>query len=1397
MSRLLKSKEIAPGGQIIEIGCAALWRQNGDFMKRRISLLICISLLLACIAPALVSCGGGTQPSYTGMSAGRTKEAALLMGDAPEEVYLAADNTPKLPQNAQGGVIVGDYDGRISDVSKSDPFGIFEQGGVSNINGMLTDMLQLVDDKKRDICMAVPGKDFYLNVHIDNPDGFEILSFTLNGEKYSSYMFEEGSDLENLVLKVKVPAASGIYEYTIDAIKYVDGEAIKDVRMDGDKTIKIAAGSVNGVAVTAEDVSFSTDKLTLTAILSDPDGLVASSGGFVKAYLFDGKKITGGTPLSAGENELSFEGLEKNTLYQLAVIGCYYDAYLGENTSLDNLPSYIPFSTPWVADYLYQNVFFTDNDVIFSEIEIGKEGIEFSPKISATGCNIVGYELYDYGKSALKSSYSGETTSISGLLSGVPYTLVMNYEVGGKGGCAVISFVTEAKVAPQFFFDGVKAEADSITLTPAIIDEDGTLIAHKAELYRDGVLLSPDEAGGSVYGGLDDLTEYVAKITYTYNLQDGKGEREGVISETLITPPYLAVTDITLVNTEAVMATDSINLQITLDNPRGLTVKSLIISGKNFTVLPMSTPTTVYAYAPEAAGFEGGEVILSVDYVIVDVSGNEFKAPPASSDECPVFVNGNIDLVSVEVTDGDFEEIKWRFPNEESFLRLTFHNPTGYEVYGATVNGTAISQAVMGESADVWYLPLAGIYTGRCEFTLTDFSIRNDHVDTKRLVYANNVASVYTTADSEIHYVDSPDDLEEMTDGYYYKLAGDLDMSGLAHTQRELSGVFDGGGHSITGLLEFGTTHRNEELYYGIFSDANGVIENLSVEGVAYAITLSKIFDTDGVGFGIYYGGLVSRISASNHIVIEDCSVSGSVTLVNNAGGNIYGGGILGYSYGGAEIYGSSSDLDITAEGGVTVVAGIVGAYVGDVAASGCENSGNLTSSGNSTAFAAGILGEGFAKHIEDCENSGKIKAQGLAAGIAIEAMGAVAYCENSGEITSLKGNCAGIVVKASASVIGCKNSGKIVGEGNSAGIVVEANSSILSNKISDCENSGEVSVNATSAKAAGIAVSSTSIDIIDCLNTGRIVAKYYNASGIVDSSQADVENCVNRGEVVSEVYASGIGNHIQTAKNCKNYGKVIGGSYSSGIADNVKNAVSCVNYGEIVGNSYSAGIASYGTNFTECINYGKIRAGHSALGIGVSNSKNGKIYRCVNYGELSSEHAAAGIASSNTQYIEECANYGKIDASYSAAGISLDFTYRILNCANYGNITSGYQAYGLASNATIIESSLNAAEVYASYTSVGAVGVVVESMKGVLNVGSLRDSEMAQEKAALVISASGASVSGSYTLNSYGSGDVRCNESDLSSESFYTVSLGWSSSIWNLSGSRAELVWILRLSAE
>ena len=186
-----------------------------------------------------------------------------------------------------------------------------------------------VDAESEYLYYSKPNEDIYITVHVNNPGEFEILSFTLNGVKYSSYMFEEGSDLENLVLKINVGDADGVVEYTIDAIKYVEGTKIKDVLMEGDKTVSVA---ITPDAPTSEitDVNIGISDIGFNASLNDEKNLVNTSGEDYFAVICNNDTIVEKKIISSKDKtSISFTGLDPDTTYRYAIIGVY-DAIDGE-----------------------------------------------------------------------------------------------------------------------------------------------------------------------------------------------------------------------------------------------------------------------------------------------------------------------------------------------------------------------------------------------------------------------------------------------------------------------------------------------------------------------------------------------------------------------------------------------------------------------------------------------------------------------------------------------------------------------------------------------------------------------------------------------------------------------------------------------------------------------------------------------------------------------------------------------------------------------------------------------------------------------------------------------------------------------------------------------------------
>ena len=134
------------------------------------------------------------------------------------------------------------------------------------------------------------NETFFVSVKLANPDNFVILSFTLNGVFYQSFQFEDGSDSETLILEVTAGEEPGLKEYTIDAIKYIDGTDIKDVFMEGDKTIKVGVRHEREVSAETTIVTKELTSASIEVVIEDINNLTAQSEGLILDILFKVKQ---------------------------------------------------------------------------------------------------------------------------------------------------------------------------------------------------------------------------------------------------------------------------------------------------------------------------------------------------------------------------------------------------------------------------------------------------------------------------------------------------------------------------------------------------------------------------------------------------------------------------------------------------------------------------------------------------------------------------------------------------------------------------------------------------------------------------------------------------------------------------------------------------------------------------------------------------------------------------------------------------------------------------------------------------------------------------------------------------------------------------------------------------
>lgn len=360
---------------------------------------------------------------------------------------------------------------------------------------------------------ADQNENFYITVHIDNPDNFEIVSFTLNGKKYSSYMFEDGSDMENLILKCNVGDATGIIEYTIDAIKYIDGTTIKDVKLNGNRTVRVGVAMEDPIYYNST-VGNDFDSISVAVILSDRYNIQPSKRGRFFMRLYYGNITIEEINIPFGEPFVyTFNNLQVNTSYTLKIYG-EFDSFDGRGMTMNLIDSIVVS---------------TDN---FASINVSD--------ISLTGANyIVNWndtlKDFDTGKIAL---YVGDQKiqdivksqgTFDNLLTDTTYTIKAECEIKGKSYTQEMQFTTQkAKVLLEQ--TDLIQKLHSVGGTFAITDTFNNGKITKIELYHKDKLLSTVEGKSTVlFENLDVPYTYQLKVTYTFDLKDGKGTQ--ILSE--------------------------------------------------------------------------------------------------------------------------------------------------------------------------------------------------------------------------------------------------------------------------------------------------------------------------------------------------------------------------------------------------------------------------------------------------------------------------------------------------------------------------------------------------------------------------------------------------------------------------------------------------------------------------------------------------------------------------------------------------------------------------------------------------------------------------------------------------------------------------------------------------
>ena len=297
---------------------------------------------------------------------------------------------------------------------------------------------------------------------------------------------------------------------SIDGIKYIDGTEIKDVNMNGDKTVK--AGVAYPFSPKAELVNqnISTTYAELVIDVADQYSLIDSES--LQIYISDGEKLLEKKTLKTGTNDITFSNLGAHSTYQYGVAATF-DLVDGNDMHSERLLKET-FTTRSIFEL--ENIETTKNSISFDIAKTGEEG------------EIDCVSLYDNEDGKLINSGDATTRKFDKLLSGHTYRLYVDFSYS-VGEVKVADWVGEdittiAVMEPKLEITDVSSDKTSISYSVTLSDIDQVCSIESVDLIKDGQVVNSNK--GLMKGSFNNLlsnNKYKIKVTYFYDLNDGKG----------------------------------------------------------------------------------------------------------------------------------------------------------------------------------------------------------------------------------------------------------------------------------------------------------------------------------------------------------------------------------------------------------------------------------------------------------------------------------------------------------------------------------------------------------------------------------------------------------------------------------------------------------------------------------------------------------------------------------------------------------------------------------------------------------------------------------------------------------------------------------------------------------
>ena len=162
---------------------------------------------------------------------------------------------------------------------------------------------------------------------------------------------------------------------------------------------------------------------------------------------------------------------------------------------------------------------------------------------------------------------------------------------------------------------------------------------------------------------------------------------------------------------------------------------------------------------------------------------------------------------------------------------VTFRNATGYNIDSID----SIDNLVKVD--DEHYIFEIEKNVGWNETKIEKVYYSNSYLN-KSLSYSDKKAYCFVVADNDVHYISKPEDLLNMSDGYYYECTKVINLNGYEWLDKgNLFGVFNGKGFSIQNMSVVGS-FKNQSINIGLFNQACGVIEDVTISNGLFIVEL-------------------------------------------------------------------------------------------------------------------------------------------------------------------------------------------------------------------------------------------------------------------------------------------------------------------------------------------------------------------------------------------------------------------------------------------------------------------------------------------------------------------------------------------------------------------------------